>query len=145
MILISHDRYLIEATVDRLWLVRDGTVTSFEGDLDEYRDIVVGAPKKRKEKDAPLAASSPEPAKAEPARRTNPTVLKKKVDELNGLMAKIERLIQGIDTELADPEIYAKNAARAADLTRARANAEKKLAETEEEWLLLSEELEAAE
>ena len=51
----------------------------------------------------------------------------------------------GIDTELADPELYAKNPARAADLTKARANAEKKLAETEEEWLLLSEELEAAE
>ena len=60
-------------------------------------------------------------------------------------MGKIERLIQGIDTELADPELYAKNPTRAADLTKARANAEKKLAETEEEWLLLSEELEAAE
>ena len=42
-------------------------------------------------------------------------------------------------------ELYAKNPARATDLTKARANAEKKLAETEEEWLLLSEELEAAE
>jgi ATP-binding cassette subfamily F protein 3 len=144
VILISHDRYLIEATVDRLWLVRDGTVTPFDGDLDEYRDIVVGAPKKRKDKEEP-SASTPEPAKTEPARRTNPTVLRKKVDELQTLMGKIERLIQGIDTELADPELYAKNPTRAADLTKARANAEKKLAETEEEWLLLSEELEAAE
>jgi ATP-binding cassette subfamily F protein 3 len=143
VILISHDRYLIEATVDRLWLVRDGTVSPFEGDLDEYRDIVVGAPKKRREKDEP-AASAPEPAKAEPAKRTNPAVLRKKVDDLQTMMAKIERLIQGIDTELADPELYAKNPARAADLTKARANAEKKLAETEEEWLLLSEELESA-
>ena len=144
VILISHDRYLIEATVDRLWLVRDGTVSPFEGDLDEYRDIVVGTSRRRKDRDEP-PAPVPEPAKTEPARRTNPTVLKRKVDELQTLMGKIERLIQGIDTELADPELYAKNPARAADLTKARANAEKKLAESEEEWLLMSEELEAAE
>jgi ATP-binding cassette, subfamily F, member 3 len=144
VILISHDRYLIEATVDRLWLVRDGTVTPFDGDLDEYRDIVIGAPKRRKDREEPVA-STPEPAKTEPARRANPTVLRKKIDELQAMMGKIERLIQGIDTELADPELYARNPARAADLTKARANAEKKLAETEEEWLLLSEELEAVE
>jgi ATP-binding cassette, subfamily F, member 3 len=143
VILISHDRYLIEATVDRLWLVRDGTVTPFEGDLEEYRDLVVGAPKKRKDKDE-APAPVPEPAKVEPVRRTNPALLRKKVDELNGLMVKIERLIQGIDTELADPDLYAKNPGRAADLTKARANAEKKLADTEEEWLLLTDELEAA-
>ena len=37
VILISHDRHLIEATADRLWLVRDGTVTPYDGDLDSYR------------------------------------------------------------------------------------------------------------
>ena len=143
VILISHDRYLIEATADRLWLVNDGTVKPFEGDMDEYRDLVVGANKKsRKKEETPAAA--PEPVKAEPARRINPTVLKKKVEELHVLMGKIERLIQGIDTELADPALFAKNPTRAMELTKARANAEKKLAETEEEWLLLSEELETA-
>jgi ATP-binding cassette subfamily F protein 3 len=43
VILISHDRHLIEATVDRLWIVRDGTVSSFDGDLEDYRQEVVGA------------------------------------------------------------------------------------------------------
>ncbi len=50
VILISHDRHLIEATVDRLWLVNNGTVTAFEGDMDEYRDLVVSAGKKKKKK-----------------------------------------------------------------------------------------------
>jgi ATP-binding cassette subfamily F protein 3 len=50
VILISHDRYLIEATVDRLWLVNNGTVTTFEGDMDEYRDLVVSSGKKKKKK-----------------------------------------------------------------------------------------------
>lgn len=50
VILISHDRHIIEATADRLWLVNNGTVTTFEGDMDEYRDIVVSSGKKKKKK-----------------------------------------------------------------------------------------------
>src|SRR5690606_21780069 len=43
VILISHDRHLIEATADRLWLVADGTVRPYDGDLDEYRRLVTGS------------------------------------------------------------------------------------------------------
>lgn len=143
VILIAHDRHLIEATVDRLWIVKDGTVKPFDGDLDEYRDLVVGAGRKAKKKEE-AAAPAAEPVKADPARRTNPSLLKKKVDELQSLMSRIERLIQGIDTELADPAIFARNPNRVTELTVARANAGKKLADTEEEWLLLSQELETA-
>ncbi|MDO6963692.1 ABC-F family ATP-binding cassette domain-containing protein [Rhizobium alvei] len=144
VILISHDRYLIEATVDRLWLVRDGTVKAYDGDLDEYRDLIVGSsrkPKKDRTEPAPVIEEAAKPAAA---RKLNPIAVKKKIDELSDLMAKIERLIQGIDTELSDPAIYAKNPNRAADLTKARANAADKLAKTEEEWLELSTEYEDA-
>ena len=41
VILISHDRHLIEASVDRLWLVADGTVQPFDGDIDDYRRLVL--------------------------------------------------------------------------------------------------------
>jgi ATP-binding cassette subfamily F protein 3 len=145
VILISHDRNLIEATVDRLWVVNKGTVSVFEGDMDEYRDLVVGTTKKgKKNKQVEQPVAAPEPIKPIEAKpRVNPTVLKKKVDELHGLIAKLERLIQGIDTELGDTTIYAKNPTRAAELTKARANAAQKLAETEEQWLELSSELEA--
>jgi ATP-binding cassette subfamily F protein 3 len=147
VILISHDRNLIEATVDRLWVVNKGTVSVFEGDMDEYRDLVVGTTKKGKKnkqvEQQPVVAA-PEPIKPIEAKpRVNPTVLKKKVDELHGLIGKLERLIQGIDTELGDTSIYAKNPTHAAELTKARANAAQKLAETEEQWLELSSELEA--
>jgi len=144
VILISHDRNLIEATVDRLWVVNKGTVSVFDGDMDEYRDLVVGTTKKgkkSKQAEQPVLVAEPiRPIEVKP--RGNPTVVKKKVDELQVLIAKIERLIQGIDTELGDTTIYAKNPARAAELTKARANAALKLANTEEEWLALSTELE---
>ena len=59
-------------------------------------------------------------------------------------VGKIERLLQGVNTELADPATFTRNPNRATELTKARANAAQKLAETEEEWLTLSGELEAA-
>ncbi len=145
VILISHDRHLIEATADRLWLVRDGTVKVFDGDLDEYRDIVIG-PKKRDETKAKVAeVKAPANDSAVTQKRTNPQALKKKIDDVQSLIERIEKLIAGIDTELSHPEIYSKNPGRAADLTVARANAQKKLEASEEEWLELSSELEAAE
>ena len=49
VILVSHDRYLIEACADRLWLVADGTVTPYEGDLDDYRRQVLGRDGKPRE------------------------------------------------------------------------------------------------
>ena len=41
VILVSHDPHLVECVADRLWLVADGTVQSFEGDLDDYRELIV--------------------------------------------------------------------------------------------------------
>ena len=41
VIMVSHDRYLIEACADRLWVVADQAVTSFDGDLDDYRRLVL--------------------------------------------------------------------------------------------------------
>ena len=41
VVLISHDPHLIELTVDRFWLVKDGRCRQFDGDLDDYRDLVL--------------------------------------------------------------------------------------------------------
>ena len=59
VILISHDRHLIEATVDRLWLVNNGTVKTFDGDMEEYRSLIVQSGKKD---DKDKAASNGETA-----------------------------------------------------------------------------------
>ncbi len=56
VILISHDRHLIEATVDRLWLVNNGTVTSFDGDMEEYRSLIIASGKKRRRRTKATAA-----------------------------------------------------------------------------------------
>ncbi|WP_439871627.1 ABC-F family ATP-binding cassette domain-containing protein [Rhizobium leguminosarum] len=146
VILISHDRHLIEATVDRLWLVNGGTVTTFEGDMDEYRDLIVTSGKKKEEKPQLTedATSKADQRKLNAERRASLTPLKKKINEIESLTAKLEKLIQALDAELADPVLYEKTPAKAAEKAKQRGEAAAKLAAAEEDWLMLSAEYEEA-
>jgi ATP-binding cassette subfamily F protein 3 len=146
VILISHDRYLIEATVDRLWLVNNGTVSAFEGDMDEYRDLIVSSGKKKEEKPQLIedAATKADQRKLNAERRASLAPLKKKINEIESLTGKLEKLIQGLDAELADPVLYEKAPAKAKDKSKQRGEAAAKLAAAEEQWLELSSEYEEA-
>ncbi|MGR9141999.1 ABC-F family ATP-binding cassette domain-containing protein [Rhizobium leguminosarum] len=146
VILISHDRHLIEATVDRLWLVNGGTVTTFEGDMDEYRDLIVTSGKKKEEKPQLTedATSKADQRKLNAERRASLTPLKKKINEIESLTAKLEKQIQALDAELADPVLYEKTPAKAAEKAKQRGEAAAKLAAAEEDWLMLSAEYEEA-
>ncbi|MBY3497741.1 ABC-F family ATP-binding cassette domain-containing protein [Rhizobium laguerreae] len=146
VILISHDRHLIEATVDRLWLVNGGTVTSFEGDMDEYRDLIVTSGKKKEEKPQLTedATSKADQRKLNAERRASLTPLRKKINEIESLTAKLEKQIQALDVELADPALYEKTPTKAAEKAKQRGEAAAKLAAAEEDWLMLSAEYEEA-
>jgi ATP-binding cassette subfamily F protein 3 len=147
VILISHDRHLIEATVDRLWLVNNGTVTSFEGDMEEYRDLIVASGKKKddeKQKQSEDQSSKADQRKLNADRRASLAPLKKKINEIESLTGKLEKLIQALDAELADPALYEKAPAKAADKARQRGEAAARLAAAEEQWLELSAEYEGA-
>ncbi|WP_312223004.1 ABC-F family ATP-binding cassette domain-containing protein [Rhizobium rhizoryzae] len=147
VILISHDRHLIEATVDRLWLVNGGKVAPFDGDLEDYRSIVVASSRKKDEKlstgvDDSVSKSDQRKANAE--KRASLAPLKKRINEAEALTAKLEKLIQALDVELADPKLYEKSPAKAAEKAKQRSDAAAKLAETEELWLELSSQYEEA-
>ena len=146
VILISHDRHLIEATVDRLWLVKDGTVENFDGDLEDYRAQIVASPKKDEAK-RPAGEDSVNKAdqrKQAAEKRAAFAPLRKKINEIESLTAKLEKQIQALDAELADPVLYDKHPAKAAAKAKERADAAAKLASAEEEWLELSAEYEEA-
>ena len=72
VILVSHDRFLIEACADRLWLVADGTVKNFDGDMEDYRSFVLDSAKaERRGKPAPESARpSPRSTSARKPRRS---------------------------------------------------------------------------
>ena len=145
IILISHDRYLIDACADRLWLVDEGTVQAFDGDMDEYKALVLeraGGAKRAARKGAP-AADTAEPAPPKkPGRGHIP--LRKQVETLEERMAKFQKLIARIDEALANPDTFRRDKGKAATLAQQRKECERALTAAEEEWLALSAELEAA-
>ena len=69
MILVSHDRYLLEACADRLWLVQGGQVTPFDGDLDDYRRHVLADERPRQYRRREIAARGRSGAGAPRRRR----------------------------------------------------------------------------
>ena len=137
VMLISHDRHLIEATVDRLWLVKDGTVTNFDGDLEEYRNTIVQSSRGKGNKDKGNGSddnrSKAEQRKANADKRATFAPLKKKINEIESLTGKLQKQIQALDTELEDQEIYEKFPAKAAAKVKERAEVMAKLAKAEEQ------------
>ncbi|MEZ5811017.1 MAG: ABC-F family ATP-binding cassette domain-containing protein [Rhizobiaceae bacterium] len=147
VILISHDRHLIEATAERLWLVADGTVASYEGDLADYRKLVTGGTKARRSEE-PGKAPEPAQTKAEQRksgaqRREALKPLAKKIKETESLMERLRKRIQAIETTLADPALYEKDPARSGELAKERTALARNLEAAEHDWLELTESYEA--
>ncbi|WP_407181180.1 ABC-F family ATP-binding cassette domain-containing protein [Bradyrhizobium sp. STM 3562] len=135
VIMVSHDRYLIEACADRLWVVADGTVTSFDGDLDEYRRRVLstrGARVTSRESEEVRNAKNDKPERPKAEKRGS---LKQRISNAETEMARISEIIAKIDTALALPDLFTRDPKQAAQLSKARANAADALARAEEEWL----------
>ena len=70
--------------------------------------------------------------------------LKKKISEIETLTARLEKAIQSLDAELANPLLYERTPGRAAEMARKRSDAQARLAEAEDEWLVLSAEYDEA-
>ncbi len=143
VLLISHDRHLLELTTDRLWLVADGQVTPWEGDIDDYRRMSL-------RNDAPKDANAPSEKDRRAARKANAqnrqrlAPLRKMVKEteqkLNRLQAEQARIAQA----LANPALYQDNPGKVTSLNQERAQTDKAIEAAEAAWLAAEEKLEAA-
>jgi ATP-binding cassette subfamily F protein 3 len=142
-ILVSHDRRLLEACVDRLWLVAGGTVRAFDGDVADYSRFVLGgaAPKESRDPPKPPAASERQPG-GKARREIGP--LRKEIVATEQKMHRFQDLIRRIDEALASSSETAGNSAKIVDLAQKRGELEKALLATEETWLALSAEAESA-
>jgi ATP-binding cassette subfamily F protein 3 len=145
VILVSHDRYLIEACADRIWLVADGQVTPFDGDLDDYRKFVLSNGRDDKDRDRqPKGASRGEQRRAAAQLRIELAPLRKRITEAETLVTRLTNEIARIDSALADPSLFARDPAKAAQLSKERSAAVAALARAEDDWLAASEALEGA-
>ncbi|WP_197916015.1 ABC-F family ATP-binding cassette domain-containing protein [Thiosulfatihalobacter marinus] len=97
VILVSHDMHLLSMTADRLWLVADGTVTPYQGDLESYRaELLQG--------DRPKPKDKPKPAKR--ATREDLLALRTELRKCEQRVEKLGDMAEKLSQKLADPTLY---------------------------------------
>jgi len=143
VILISHDSYLVEACADRIMVVDKGTISNFDGDLNDYKKLVltkkVGPPKKEKKEKS-----------VKPQKKTGDVELKKMRADHKEAEKQVEFLTKEIkkyNKALTNPKLYNQkdpNAAKALrQFTKEKADLETKLEKVEELWMSLEEKINA--
>ncbi|HSK41026.1 MAG TPA: ABC-F family ATP-binding cassette domain-containing protein [Arenibaculum sp.] len=157
VILISHDPHLIELTADRLWLVDQGTCGPYDGDLDDYRRLLLERARESRtgrtadtedpQGGAPVAtraAARKDQRRAAAELRAQLAPLRRKAEDAEKLIARLTRRRSNLEAELADPALYGGPSEKVSKLQIELGEVAKTLAATEEEWLDLHERLEAA-
>ena len=144
VILITHDRSLMELVADRLWLAADGTIKPFDGDMDDYAKFVLERAKQAV-KPTQVARETAKAATAATPKKAAIDPLRRKVEAAEQVMTRCARNLAELDAQLADPDLYVKNPGKVAELTKRREHAKSKLDEAEEAWMALAEELAEAE
>lgn len=160
VLLVSHDRHLLRAVTDELWLVHEGRKEVFEGDLDDYAKIVldhrrVTAAEARAEHQADKAArNEAQPVNNKEARRLAAQErariaelrkpLKKELDKVEREMNALSEKLKALDTQLADPAFYnGADQGKVAQTLREHGELAPKVEALEMHWLELSEKIEA--
>jgi ATP-binding cassette subfamily F protein 3 len=142
VVLISHDPHLIELCADRLWLVKDGTVRAFDGDLDDYRKLLLDdaraaargeAEKNKRDRDRP--SRKEERKQAADQRAARRAQLKDTAERSGRAVEKLTQALALIEKKLADPKLYEGAPEEAAEWQKKHAEVSLKLAEAEDAWL----------
>ncbi|MEM8662792.1 MAG: ABC-F family ATP-binding cassette domain-containing protein, partial [Pseudomonadota bacterium] len=147
VILISHDRHLVEACVERLWLVADGTVRPYEDDMEAYRELILASARKSKsdngatEKDKSKPSAQDRRREAADARAALAPIAKR-IKTAERDLAKAETEIAKRDEALADPDLYTGDPSKATRLATERARWLEARDAAEEAWLAASEDYE---
>ncbi|MCA3624231.1 MAG: ATP-binding cassette domain-containing protein [Methylobacterium sp.] len=143
VIIVSHDRSLLDAACDRLWVVAEGRVKPFEDDLDAYAKLVLEARRDSGKRESEATPSAKEDRRASAEKRQNQKPLREKAKVLEQQVEKLAALLARADEALANPAIFRDQPAKATQLARDRASLAEKLAAAEEEWLMVMAELES--
>lgn len=151
LVVVSHDRHLLRATTDDLYLVHDGKVDIFPGDLEDYQQWLSDLQKQQAQADAAPKQDNGNSAQArkdqkrrEAELRAQTQPLRKAIEKLEKQMAKWQTQLTEAEAQLADGDIY--DPSRKADLTAAlqrQAESKAALEEVEMAWLDAQEQLEA--
>jgi ATP-binding cassette subfamily F protein 3 len=136
VILISHDRHMVELTADRLVLVDDGRAVDYAGSIEDYIDFVLG-------RNQPKAEAKPKAAKGSKARE-DAKALKKATDDAEQESLRLAEQRSQLDRAMFDPSGADPQFARLSmsELSQRRAKVAAALEEAEARWMALAEKLE---
>jgi ATP-binding cassette subfamily F protein 3 len=140
VVLVSHDMHLLGLVADRLWLVNEGAVSAYEGDLDDYRRFLMTGDDTQKPK-PPVEAVKAAPKRAP---RDELQALRSEARKAEDRVTKLTEMLEKLDVKLADPALY-NDPYEAKKWARKRAEAVEAMARAEGIWMAALENLELAE
>ncbi|MFV0368404.1 MAG: ATP-binding cassette domain-containing protein [Hyphomicrobiaceae bacterium] len=158
VIIISHDRHLVAASADRLWLVKGGSVEAYDGDIDSYRaDLLAERTGRSRPGSSPdntsagggsedkiASQSRADQRRAAAERRAELAPLKKALEAADKNVARLTGEISKLDLLLADTELYNAEPERAQKAAAQRGKLARQLADAEDAWLEAGEAYEQA-
>ena len=164
VVIVSHDPHVIELTADRFWLVANGRVSGYDGDMDTYRQLLLAGAKKASKKKESVADTAPDAApealqevpsdvpavdrreqrKQAAEKRQTLAPLRKQIQRIEKNVAKFQAEKAEIQRKMADPTLYDGDSSKLVDLQRDLGWISRQLDEAEANWLGLQEELEEA-
>ena len=164
VVIVSHDPHVIELTADRFWLVANGRVSGYDGDMDTYRQLLLAGAKKASKKKESVADTAPDAApealqevlpdvpavdrreqrKQAAEKRQTLAPLRKQIQRIEKNVAKFQAEKAEIQRKMADPTLYDGDSSKPVDLQRDLGWISRQLDEAEANWLGLQEELEGA-
>jgi ATP-binding cassette subfamily F protein 3 len=143
VLLITHDPHLVELVAERLWLVGDGTVRPFDGDMDEYRALLAERARPAGRAD-PAARRENRRERAEARAALAP--LRRQARDAEARIAKLARERAALEARLADPAAYTPGKAEEIAATNTRLAAiDRETAAAEAAWMAAEAALESAE
>jgi len=151
MLIVSHDRHLLRITSDRLWLVYDGGIEDFSGDLDDYPAWLMEHRRRLQEpvertgtaEHSALARKERKRQAAEQRRQQQP--LRDSLRKLEQALSRHQQQQQDLENRLADNALYqAENKEALRQCIEEKARVDRRIEDAEASWLEISEKLEAA-
>jgi ATP-binding cassette subfamily F protein 3 len=150
LLLVSHDRHLLRATCDNLWLVHDGRVGAFDGDLDDYAALVLASRREPQAESGPadLAPTRRDTRKLEAQERQRLAnarrPLQNQLQKVEAELARVSASLRELDARLGDPDFYhAGEPAEVAGVLKARGELAVQVEDLEARWLELTSRIEA--
>lgn len=149
VLVISHDRHLIDATMDRIWMAEGGTIKVWDDDMEAYQKMLLsrvsGGDRGQKTKGETASQDRKKERQEAAARRALLAPLRKEIQNAERKIERTKAELGKVETKLDDPDLYSGPPEKAIALNKEKAKFESDIEALEEFWLEKSSELEAAE